>query len=604
MTFDLTSFLKNLPQAPGVYRMINSAGEVIYVGKAKSLKKRVSSYFLKRQDNPKTAVMVSQIAEIAVILTQSETEALILEHNLIKDYRPRYNVIFKDNKTYPYLILTDETFPRLSFYRGAKKAGLQYFGPYPSWQMARESQHILQKVFQLRTCEAQVFEHRTRPCLQYQIKRCTAPCVGLISAEDYQASIKEAALLLRGKSQTLLQTFDARMKEAVNRLDFETAALWRDKIQVLRRVQEQQTVQAQSGDLDILALKQQQDKVVIEQLFIRGGQVKGNQSHFPQIPVETSHEQLMTQFIEQHYLSDSEASLLPPLIVTNIKALDKTNLMSLIKVLVGRTCKIMHQVKQEKRQWLALAEKNAHYALESLLLKRQTLHSRFLALGKALGLSATPQRLECFDISHTQGQQTVASCVVYGHEGPLKRDYRYFNIEGITPGDDYAAMHQALTRRFLRLKKGEGRAPDVLLIDGGKGQLSQAQSVLRELGLTSLCLLGVAKGVSRKPGLEMLWLGFDTQLIELEDDSPALHLIQAVRDEAHRFAITGHRNRREKQGLSSVLEQIEGVGPKRRIALLRHFGGIQRLQEVSAEEIAKVEGISLSLAQRIYERLH
>ena len=602
--FDPQSILKDLPNEPGVYRMINRLGEVIYVGKARYLKKRVSTYFSRVHESPKTAAMVKHIADIAVTITHSEVEALILEHNLIKDLRPRYNIIFKDNKSYPYLVLTEGTYPRLMFYRGARKKGQQYFGPYPSWQTARDSEQILQKIFKLRTCEDSVFQHRTRPCLQYQIKRCTAPCVHFITDKAYQAEVNMARLFLEGKNQDIIDHLSLQMAEAAASFAFEEAAQIRDKIQALRRLQEQQSMQVVSGNTDVIAVAQSHGKAIVELLIIREGQVKGNRAFFPDLKVETSDTDLIEQFIYQYYISSEEKQRLPNTLIVSAINKDIKALRPLLQEQAGHVVHVLHQVTAEKRQWLALAEKNALHQLQVELLKKTTLYSRFAALGTCLGLETPPQRIECFDISHTQGTLTVASCVVFNQEGPLKRDYRYFNIEGITPGDDYAAMHQALSRRYTRLKRGEGVYPDILIIDGGKGQLEQAKTVLADLGIQNIRLLGIAKGITRKPGLEALWLDEQTQSFELPPDSPALHLLQAIRDEAHRFAITRHRQRREKQGRESVLEHIEGIGPKRRLLLLRHFGGLQRLKEVGIEEIAKVEGISNQIAKRIFDALH
>jgi excinuclease ABC subunit C len=602
--FDAKAFIKTLPNQPGVYRMLNHKHEVIYVGKARSLKKRVASYFMRQHDSPKTTALVSQIASIEITITHSENEALILENTLIKELQPRYNIVFKDDKSYPYLLLTQSTYPRLISHRGERRAGNKYFGPYPTMSTARESLQLLQKIFKLRNCEDTVFQHRTRPCLQYQIQRCSAPCVNFISPEAYQQDVRLAELFLQGKNQKIVDELKIAMDKAAEQLDYEKAALLRDQITILRRVQEQQYMHADTGDVDVIAAMQMSGVVVVELLMIRNGQVMGNKAFFPQIPVETSNEDIISEFISQHYLVMNEPRPIPKQIVVSDANEDMDWLANALSEHVGHKVTLLYRVREEKRHWVQLALKNAEHELKTYIADKTHINQRFVALAEILNLAQIPTRLECFDISHTQGEATVASCVVFNEHGPLKSDYRRFNIENITGGDDYAAMHQALQRRYTRLQKGEGKLPDILIIDGGKGQLTQAKQVLAELGITDVLLLGIAKGVTRKAGLEHLFLDGRDEAIEIAPDSPALHLLQHIRDEAHRFAITAHRNRRGKSRQISPLQTIPGVGPKRRRQLLQHFGGIQELKRVSIDEIAKVEGISRSIAERIFNTLH
>lgn len=602
--FDAKSFIKTLPSQPGVYRMHNQQHEVIYVGKARNLKKRVSSYFARQHDSAKTTALVSQIASIEITITRSENEALILENTLIKELQPRYNIVFKDDKSYPYLLLTQDTYPRLVSHRGERKAGNKYFGPYPTMSTARESLHLLQKIFKLRNCENTVFQHRTRPCLQYQIQRCSAPCVKFITPDEYQQDVRLAELFLQGKNQKILDELRLAMDQAAERLDYEKAAVLRDQIATLRRVQEQQYMHAESGDVDVIAAVQASGLAVVELLMIRNGQVMGNKAFFPKIPVEFSNAEIISEFISQHYLGIDEPRPIPKQIIISEVNEDINWLANALSEHVNHKVVLLHRVREEKRQWVQLALKNAEHELMTHIADKTNLSQRFTSLAEILSLDQIPTRLECFDISHTQGEATVASCVVFNEHGPLKSDYRRFNIENITPGDDYAAMHQALQRRYTRLQKGEGKLPDILIIDGGKGQLTQAKQVLTELGITDVLLLGIAKGVTRKAGLEHLFLDGRDGATEIAPDSPALHLLQHIRDEAHRFAITAHRNRRGKTRQTSPLQTIPGVGPKRRRQLLQHFGGIQELKRVSIDEIAKVEGINRALAERIFYALH
>lgn len=602
--FDAKAFIKTLPNLPGVYRMLNHKHEVIYVGKARNLKKRVASYFLRHHDSPKTTALVAQITNIEITITHSENEALILESTLIKELQPRYNIVFKDDKSYPYLLVTQHTYPRLIPHRGERRPGNKYFGPYPTMSTARESLQLLQKIFKLRNCEDSVFQHRTRPCLQYQIQRCSAPCVGLISPEDYQHDVHLTELFLQGKNQAILAELKSAMDIAAEQLNYEKAAVLRDQITILRRVQEQQYMHADTGDVDVIAAAQMSGMVVVELLMIRNGQVMGNKAFFQSVPVETNNADILSEFISQHYLAVNEPRPVPNQIVVSDVNDDMSWLANVLSEQTGHKVAILYRVREEKRHWVQLALKNADHELKTYLADKANINQRYVALAEILGLEQIPTRLECFDISHTQGEATVASCVVFNEHGPLKSDYRRFNIENITPGDDYAAMHQALKRRYIRLQKGEGKLPDILIIDGGKGQLTQAKQVLTELGIPDVLLLGIAKGVTRKAGLEHLFLDNREKAIEIAPDSPALHLLQHIRDEAHRFAITAHRNRRSKSRQSSPLQLIPGVGPKRRRQLLQHFGGIQELKRVSIDEIAKVEGISRSIAERIFNALH
>lgn len=602
--FDAKAFIKTLPNLPGVYRMFNQANEIIYVGKARNLKKRVASYFTRQHDSIKTAALVSQITHIEITITNSENEALILENTLIKEYLPRYNIIFKDDKSYPFLLISDHAYPRLVYHRGTRNNQGRYFGPYPTVATARESLHLLQKIFRIRNCEDTVFQHRARPCLQYQIQRCSAPCVNFIDKQHYQQDVKLAELFLQGKNQAILQTLKQQMEQASIDLEFEKAAALRDQITTLRRVQEQQYMHAGEGDTDVVAVFMQSGLVVVELMIIRQGQVLGNKAYFPKLEVEYSANEVIGEFIIQHYLAINEPRPVPKRIIISHQIEDADWLMNALSSQAGHKVTIQYSGRQATRQWLQLAMKNAEHALNIHIADKANMQQRFTALAEALDLPAIPQRLECFDISHTMGEATVASCVVFDSNGPAKNDYRRFNIEGITAGDDYAAMHQALQRRYARLQRGEGKLPDILIIDGGKGQLAQATQVLTELNIESVLVLGIAKGITRKAGLEHLFIGENAQPITLAADSPALHLLQHIRDEAHRFAITAHRQRRGKTRTVSPLQTIVGVGPKRRKQLLQHFGGIQELQRVSVDEIAKVEGISAELAQRIFDALH
>lgn len=602
-TFDASDFLAACSGRPGVYRMFDEGGKLLYVGKAKNLKKRLASYFRKTGLAPKTAALVARIAQVETTITANETEALLLEQTLIKEWRPPYNILLRDDKSYPYVHLSDGEFPRLSIHRGAKKQKGRYFGPYPSAGAIRESLNLLQKAFLVRQCEDSYFRNRTRPCLQYQIKRCKGPCVGLVEANEYAEDVRHSVMFLEGRSNALAAELTSSMEQAAMNLEFERAAELRDQVSMLRRVQDQQSIEGGTGDVDVVAAIVNPGGACVHLISVRGGRVLGSKNFFPQVAIEEEVGDVLVAFIAQYYLGSHERDLPQELIVNTVHE-DFPTLIEAIADSRGRELSISHRVRTNRARWQQLAVTNAEQALAARLANRQHMADKFEALGEVLGLAEPPQRLECYDISHSSGEATVASCVVFGPEGALKSDYRRYNIEGVTAGDDYAAMHQALTRRFSKLKDGEGKLPDVLLVDGGKGQLAMAREVLQELAVPELILLGVAKGVTRKPGFETLYLNGPENEFTLPADAPALHLIQQIRDEAHRFAITGHRARRGKARRTSSLEEVAGVGPKRRRELLKHFGGLQELSRASIEEIAKAPGISKKLAESIYAALH
>lgn len=601
--FDSSAFLATCSGRPGVYRMFDVEAKLLYVGKASNLKKRLASYFRKTGLAPKTAALVARIAQVETTITANETEALLLEQTLIKQWRPPYNILLRDDKSYPYVLLSDGEFPRLGIHRGAKKEKGRYFGPYPSAGAIRESLNLLQKTFLVRQCEDSYFKNRTRPCLQYQIKRCKGPCVGLVEPEEYAEDVRHSVMFLDGRSSALTDELSAAMEKAAMSLEFERAAELRDQIGLLRRVQDQQSMEGGTGDVDVVAAMVNPGGACVHLISVRGGRVLGSKNFFPQVGIEEEGGAVLAAFLAQYYLSSHERDL-PSELIVNVVHEDLPTLAAALAELRGRELAISHRVRGTRARWQQLAVTNAEQALGARLANRQHVAARFEALAEALELDEPLQRLECYDISHSSGEATVASCVVFGPEGPLKSDYRRFNIEGVTAGDDYAAMHQALTRRFSRLKDGEGKLPDILLVDGGKGQMAMARDVLQELAVPELILLGVAKGVTRKPGLETLYLNDAEHEFTLPADSPALHLIQQIRDEAHRFAITGHRARRGKARRTSSLEDVAGVGPKRRRELLKHFGGLQELTRASIEEIAKAPGISKKLAESIYAALH
>ncbi|MBA4502284.1 excinuclease ABC subunit UvrC [Marinobacterium marinum] len=601
--FDSKAFLQGLTRRPGIYQMYGEADDILYVGKAKNLRNRVSSYFRSSGLSAKTQALVARIRRIEVTVTGSETEALLLEQNLIKQQRPPYNILLRDDKSYPYIFVSDrDNYPAIRFLRGSGRKKGRYFGPYPSSGAVRESLNLLQKIFRIRQCEDSFFRNRSRPCLQYQIKRCTAPCVDLIPEHEYRQDVNNAMLFLEGRSRDILESLATEMDDASQRLEFERAARLRDQISVLRQVQEQQYVSGQAGDADVFGCAVQPGGVSVHALFVRDGRVIGSKAYHPRVSIEDSAEEVLAAFVAQYYLSGPRE--IPPVVITAVAIPDAECVREALEHKRGRKVAIQHSVRAERAGWQRLAQSNAEQQLSSYLASKQNVYNRFLSLQEALSLDYVPARLECFDISHSSGEATVASCVVFDREGPKKSDYRRFNIEGITPGDDYAAMHQALTRRYTRVKKGEGALPDLLVIDGGKGQVAQALAVLEELQITEVTVIGVAKGPTRKAGFEMLVMGNTGEESILASDSPALHLLQHIRDESHRFAIAGHRAQRGKARRKSKLEEIPGVGPKRRRELLRHFGGFAEVERASIEEIAKVSSISRTLAQEIYAALH
>ncbi|MGV6816560.1 MAG: excinuclease ABC subunit UvrC [Thiotrichales bacterium] len=602
LTFDYRERLASMPGAPGVYRMLDGSGAILYVGKAKNLKKRVSSYFVKQQSSLRVARMVAQVCDIEITVTETEAEALLLESNLIKQHRPRYNILLRDDKSYPYIyVSTKAEFPRLSFYRGGRSKPGQFFGPYPSAAAVRFTLGHLQKLFKIRLCEDSYFHNRSRPCLQYQIKRCSAPCVGLISKDAYAADIADSLRFLQGKSDELIHERVARMEAASQALKFEQAAQYRDQIELIRKVSQQQYVSGAKGDVDVIAGVLDKSMACVQVFFIRNGSSLGNRSYFPRLPDrETTIEEVLSAFVTQYY----PAHEIPAEIILSDDLNDREALTQMLAAARGTAVRLSFRVRGERAKWVEIARRNALVAMQSRRTSRAHIVARYEDLAERLMLDAIPARMECFDISHTAGEATVASCVVFNDVGPLSSDYRRFNIKDITPGDDYAAMHQALSRRYKRLSEGEGTIPDILLIDGGKGQLREAQEVLDEFQVQGVTLIGVAKGKERKAGLETLFVGDSAKPVILPANSPALALIQHIRDEAHRFAITGHRQRRNKARVTSSLESIPGLGPKRRQSLLKQFGGLQGVQAASVEELSKVPGISRKLAEDIYTSYH
>ena len=608
--FNLALFLKTLPALPGVYRMIAVDGSVLYVGKAVNLKRRVSGYFQKTAGHsPRIALMVKQVARVEITVTRSEAEALILENNLIKSLSPKYNILFRDDKSYPYLMLSGHEFPQMAYYRGSLKKPHQYFGPYPNGYAVRDSIEVLQKVFQLRTCEDSVFAHRERPCLLHQIKRCSAPCVGAISADDYRATVEEAAAFLNGRTDVLSQTLQHKMQQAAANLQFEEAARYRDQLQALGLVQSRQFIDSRNPNaphnIDILALAVEQGGVCINWASIRGGRHVGDKNFFP----DTRHDpdpngqDYAEAFAAQHYLGKTK----PDLVISNFRLPE--SLQEAVSSEHGKAVQFVSNTRGERKVWLDMAVQNARLALSRHLLQNSSQIRRTAALAELIGLPENElQRLECFDISHTQGEATVASCVVYDEHAIQPAQYRRYNITTAKAGDDYAAMREVLTRRYGKLAQAQAngesvRWPDAVLIDGGKGQIGMALEVWEELGL-SIPLIGIAKGPERKAGLEELILPFQNRTLRLPDNSPALHLLQTVRDESHRFAITGHRKKRDKARITSSLNDIAGIGSKRKAALLTRFGGLRGVQAASIDDLAQTEGISHALAEKIYAALH
>ena len=606
MTFDHQSFLKSLTQRPGIYQMLDGDGEVLYVGKAKNLKNRVSSYFRSTGLTTKTAALVKRIISIDVTVTETETEALILEHNLIKQYRPPFNILMRDDKSYPYIFLSDkDRWPRLSFHRGPKKAKGTYFGPFPSVHAVRESMGFLQKTFKVRQCEDVFFKNRSRPCLQYQIKRCTAPCVEFVTPDDYATDVNLTRLYLDGKADKILQQLEGEMETAATDLKFEKAAEHRDQIAALRQVQAQQMIEKGSGTIDIVAGAVSNGQACVHMLYVRQGRILGSRSYYPKTPLAEEVSDLLEEFLPQLYLDGGGRPDLPKEILVNTQFEGAQVLTDALSQRIGRNIEIRDNVRGFRAKWLELAQRTAEQNLAGKLASKQTLQQRFESLRDTLGLESTPERLECFDISHSSGEAVVASCVVFdNNSGALKSDYRRFNIDNITAGDDYAAMEQAIRRRYTRLMKGEGKLPDILLIDGGKGQIGVAKSVLSDLGVVGVMTIGVAKGTTRKPGMETLILADQNNKVVARPQQPALHLIQQIRDEAHRFAITGHKARRDKKRRISSLEGIPGVGATRRRDLLKHFGGVGEVKKASVADLMKVDNINKKVAEAIYGALY
>ena len=599
--FDGKAFVRTLTSSPGVYRYFDEDGELLYVGKAGNLKKRVSSYFLKPRMEPRIAAMVSQIARCEITITRTEAEALLLESQLIKALKPRYNILLRDDKSYPYIYLSgNEDYPRLAFHRGARNQPGRYFGPFPSAFAVRESLNLMQKLFKVRQCEDSYFRNRSRPCLQYQIGRCTGPCVGLISPEDYRNDVRHAEMFLEGRSSAVIDELAGGMEQASASLNFERAAALRDQVAALRKLHAQNHVQGATADMDVIACRIESGIACVSVLFFRNGISLGTRDFYPRLPLDAEPADVLAQFVAQYYLDRP----VPREIILGETIADEQLLGEMLAQQSGHAVEIKSRVRGDRAQFLQMAQRNAQASLTSRIASRQTLGTRFEDLQNLLGLDEPPRRIECFDISHTRGEATVASCVVFGPEGPEKSHYRRFNITGITPGDDYAAMHQALTRRFRKVAEGEGARPDILLIDGGTGQVAQALDVLQELGITGIDVVGVAKGPGRRAGEETLVLAGSGREIHPGPTSPALHLVAAVRDESHRFAISGHRKRREKARERSVLEDVQGVGARRRTALLKAFGGLAGVEAAGVEELMQVKGIDRGLAERIYDALH
>lgn len=601
--FDAKTFLQNLTHRPGVYRMLDAKHNVLYVGKASDLKKRVASYFQRTQAAPKTAALMELVRNVEVTVTNTEAEALLLEYNLIKQHRPRYNVTLRDDKSYPYIyVSTNHRFPRLQFHRGARKGKGRYFGPYPSTGAVRQTLNDLQKLFMVRQCQDSFFRNRSRPCLQYQIKRCTAPCVGLISEQQYAADIAAAIDFLDGKNRAVVAAFVARMEAAAANQEYEQAARFRDQVARLKEVEARQLVSRTSRqDLDILGFASNGAMHVVTVLFIRNGAVLGSHDHYPRLAGETDRARILNGFVAQYYLGRD----VPAEIILDAEIEDAELLEKELSARAAHKVAIRHRVRGDRQRWLAMAETNAEQGLNLLVASNATLRRQFAALATALGAEDDGiQRLECFDVSHTSGEATVAACVVFNAAGPLKSDYRRFNLTPAAAGDDYSALAEALRRRYARVKKGEVPLPDVLFVDGGKGQLSTAMTVLDELELGWLRVVAVAKGRARKPGAEQLFVPGGSSPLLLAADSPALLLVQQLRDEAHRFAITGHRQRRGKARTHSRLEEIPGLGPKKRRELLRQFGGLQGVMGAGVDDLIKVHGIGRRLAESIYNDLH
>ena len=609
--FDHQTFLKNLTSRPGIYQMHDSAGEVIYIGKAKNLKNRVGSYFASRGLTAKTVALVARIARIDVTVTATEAEALILEQNLIKTHRPPFNILLRDDKSYPYVFLSEGDYPRLSYHRGAKRYKGRYFGPYPNAAAVRESLHILQRMFKVRQCEDSFYRARSRPCLQYQIKRCTAPCVQEVSSEDYQLQVDNTRLFLEGKSSILTERLAEQMQQAANELAFEEAGEYRDQIQYLQKITEAQFIESDASgqsnaNTDVVAVSVKAGACCVHVLYIRAGRMLGSKSFYPKLTLDQAEAEMLDAFLMQYYLeqASSTPAELPERLIVSFLTPEAKILEQAITRLSNKKIAIVQAKQGLPLNWIQLARDTAEENLKQRLADKESMRARFFDLQQQFQLDEMPNRIECFDISHSSGEDTVASCVVFDQAGPIKSDYRRFNIEGITGGDDYAAMRQALHRRFKRLVSGEGKCPDILLIDGGKGQVSQAKVVLAEFQLSHVLIIGVAKGSTRKAGLEKLILANENKVVKLNDDAKALHLIQHVRDESHRFAVKGHTARRDKKRSKSQLDDIPGVGPKRRKDLLLHFGSVKAVKESPVRELIKVQGVSEKIAEDIYACFH
>ncbi len=597
--FDAKAFLQIAPENPGVYRMLSSNNELLYVGKAKNLKKRLSSYFQKTIASAKTRALVKLISSIELDITDTEVEALLLEHNYIKTNKPRFNVLLRDDKSYPYIFVSAEKYPRLTIHRGAKKGKGQYFGPFPSAAAVRETLRLLQKLFQVRQCENSYFSNRTRPCLQYQIKRCKAPCMEYITDLDYAKDVTVSKLLLQGKNQSTLDYLIQSMDKAASVQDYEEAAFRRDQIAYIRQIITQQSVENGSGNgnIDVLAIALESNLAIVQVMFVRGGRVIGTRNFFPRVNQHTKAE-IISAFISQYYVNGKD---IPAEIICAERLEDADVLQKLLSAQSETRVVFKNNVREQRLRWLKLIQKNVEQSLSLKIAGATHQQQRLLKLVELLELDTIPKRMECFDISHTSGENTVASCVVFGQEGPVTSQYRRFNILGVTAGDDYAAMEQALTRRFKQIKQGVGDAPDILFVDGGKGQLKQAIEVLQKLQIKDIMLIGIAKGSERKAGAERLFFADRPQPMMVDEKNPALHLIQHIRDESHRFAIAGHRKKRNKQRTRSPLEEISGIGPKRRRSLLKQFGGIQQLKRAAIADIAKVPGFNTELATKIYD---
>jgi excinuclease ABC subunit C len=599
--FDGKAIASRLPTRPGVYLMRDDTGKPLYVGKARNLRKRVASYFDARPKIDRIIRMIARISQIEVSLTRTEGEALLLENEWIKSLKPRYNVLLRDDKSYPWIVITtNHEAPRIAFHRGAREKSMAYFGPYPSASSVRESINLIQKLFRIRNCEDSYFTHRNRPCLQYQISRCTAPCVGLVSPGNYNEQVKDAMLFLQGKNQKVLTRMIARMEQAAEALEFEAAAMFRDQINSLKLMQAQQFVSGKQVDIDFIALAQEQGQTCVQLVSIRGGRNLGQRSYFPSQAEGYSGAEVLEAFMGQYY----QDRLPPGDLVVSHSLENETLLATVFSEKSTYKVSIQAHPRGERKKMLESAVRNSIQALKMRLASKANMTAQFDALQNILQLGESPGTAECFDISHTSGNQTVGSCVVFDQNGPVKSRYRRYNLKGITPGDDYAAMRQVLSRRYSRIQDGEGLLPDLIIIDGGKGQLRQAEEVLAEFGLSGMPMLGIAKGRSRRAGHEEWILASPYRSIRPGPESPASHLVQQIRDEAHRFAITGHRGQRQKASTKSTLEKIPGIGPRRRRALLNHFGGLQGVHKAGVEEISSVPGISRLLAEEIFRALH